>query len=68
MLTNFFQNYASIDVLLHRSRLTKLQSVQTFIEIQEFISFVSKQGNVQFIPTLVFFYNFGRALASDLFA
>ncbi|XP_068381983.1 DNA-dependent protein kinase catalytic subunit isoform X2 [Eschrichtius robustus] len=42
----FLQNYASIDVLLHRSRLTKLQSVQTFIEIQEFISFISKQGNM----------------------
>eukprot|EP00069_Balaena_mysticetus_P017385 bmy_10601T0 len=42
----FLQNYSSIDVLLHRSRLTKLQSVQTFIEIQEFISFISKQGNM----------------------
>ncbi|XP_042110110.1 DNA-dependent protein kinase catalytic subunit [Ovis aries] len=42
----FMQNYSSIDVLLHRSRLTKLQSVQTFIEIQEFISFISKQGNL----------------------
>uniref|UniRef100_A0A452QYJ1 DNA-dependent protein kinase catalytic subunit n=1 Tax=Ursus americanus TaxID=9643 RepID=A0A452QYJ1_URSAM len=34
----FMQNYSSIDVLLHRSRLTKLQSVQTLIEIQEFIN------------------------------
>ncbi|EPQ19881.1 DNA-dependent protein kinase catalytic subunit [Myotis brandtii] len=42
----FIQNYSSIDVLLHRSRLTKLQSVQTLIEIQEFISFISKQGNL----------------------
>ncbi|XP_066122188.1 DNA-dependent protein kinase catalytic subunit isoform X1 [Saccopteryx bilineata] len=42
----FIQNYSSIDVLLHRSRLTKLQSIQTFIEIQEFISFISKQGNL----------------------
>ncbi|XP_029779032.1 DNA-dependent protein kinase catalytic subunit [Suricata suricatta] len=42
----FMQNYSSIDVLLHRSRLTKLQSVQTIIEIQEFISFISKQGNL----------------------
>ncbi|XP_060058172.1 DNA-dependent protein kinase catalytic subunit [Erinaceus europaeus] len=42
----FMQNYSSIDVLLHRSRLTKLQSVQTLIEIQEFISFISKQGNL----------------------
>ncbi|KAF4022262.1 hypothetical protein G4228_013963 [Cervus hanglu yarkandensis] len=42
----FMQNYSSIDVLLHRSKLTKLQSVQTFIEIQEFISFISKQGNL----------------------
>ncbi|XP_045042014.2 DNA-dependent protein kinase catalytic subunit isoform X3 [Desmodus rotundus] len=43
---NFIQNYSSIDVLLHRSRLTKLQSVQTLIEIQEFISFINKQGNL----------------------
>ncbi|XP_006204718.2 DNA-dependent protein kinase catalytic subunit isoform X2 [Vicugna pacos] len=42
----FMQNYSSIDVLLHRSRLTKLQSVQTLIEIQEFISFISKEGNL----------------------
>nr|XP_025866827.1 DNA-dependent protein kinase catalytic subunit isoform X2 [Vulpes vulpes] len=42
----FMQNYSSIDVLLHRSRLTKLQSVQTMIEIQEFISFISRQGNL----------------------
>ncbi|XP_036089192.1 DNA-dependent protein kinase catalytic subunit [Rousettus aegyptiacus] len=43
---NFIQNYSSIDVLLHRSRLTKLQSVQTLIEIQEFLSFISKEGNL----------------------
>ncbi|CAK6438705.1 unnamed protein product [Pipistrellus nathusii] len=42
----FIQSYSSIDVLLHRSRLTKLQSVQTLIEIQEFINFISKQGNL----------------------
>ncbi|XP_021104653.1 DNA-dependent protein kinase catalytic subunit isoform X3 [Heterocephalus glaber] len=42
----FLQNYCSIDVLLHRSRLTKLQSVQALTEIQEFISFISKQDNL----------------------
>ncbi|XP_062935178.1 DNA-dependent protein kinase catalytic subunit [Cynocephalus volans] len=42
----FMQNYSSIDVLLHRSRLTKLQSVQALTEIQEFIGFISKQGNL----------------------
>ncbi|XP_010628625.1 DNA-dependent protein kinase catalytic subunit [Fukomys damarensis] len=42
----FIQNYSSIDVLLHRSRLIKLQSVQALTEIQEFISFISKQGNL----------------------
>ncbi|XP_008051625.2 DNA-dependent protein kinase catalytic subunit [Carlito syrichta] len=42
----FMQNYSSIDVLLHRSRLTKLQSLQALTEIQEFISFISKQGNL----------------------
>ncbi|KAM5298283.1 DNA-dependent protein kinase catalytic subunit [Ctenodactylus gundi] len=42
----FIQNYSSIDVLLHRSRLTKLQSVQALTEIQEFISFITKQGNL----------------------
>ncbi|XP_053516892.1 DNA-dependent protein kinase catalytic subunit isoform X2 [Artibeus jamaicensis] len=45
-IQNFIQSYSSIDVLLHRSRLTKLQSVQTLIEIQEFISFINKQGNL----------------------
>ncbi|XP_004680100.1 PREDICTED: DNA-dependent protein kinase catalytic subunit [Condylura cristata] len=42
----FMQNYSSIDVLLHKSRLTKLQSVQTLIEIQEFINFIGKEGNL----------------------
>ncbi|XP_062044500.1 DNA-dependent protein kinase catalytic subunit isoform X2 [Lepus europaeus] len=42
----FMQNYSSIDVLLHRSRLTKLQSVQALTEIQEFIGFMSKPGNL----------------------
>ncbi|XP_007947257.1 DNA-dependent protein kinase catalytic subunit [Orycteropus afer afer] len=42
----FIQTYSSTDVLLHRSRLTKLQSVQALTEIQEFISFISKQGNL----------------------
>ncbi|XP_053414339.1 DNA-dependent protein kinase catalytic subunit [Nycticebus coucang] len=42
----FMQNYSSIDALLHRSRLTKLQSVQALTEIQEFISFISKEGNL----------------------
>ncbi|XP_073924597.1 DNA-dependent protein kinase catalytic subunit isoform X2 [Castor canadensis] len=42
----FLQNYSSIDVLLQRSRLTKLQSIQALTEIQEFISFISKEGNL----------------------
>ncbi|XP_074056019.1 DNA-dependent protein kinase catalytic subunit isoform X1 [Macrotis lagotis] len=42
----FMQNYSSIDALLHQSRLTKLQSVQALTEIQDFISFMSKQGNL----------------------
>ncbi|XP_037658373.1 DNA-dependent protein kinase catalytic subunit [Choloepus didactylus] len=45
-IQTFMQNYSSIDVLLHKSRLTKLQSVQTLTEIQEFIDFISKQGNL----------------------
>ncbi|KAF6100706.1 protein kinase, DNA-activated, catalytic subunit [Phyllostomus discolor] len=45
-IQNFIQSYSSIDVLLHRSRLTKLQSVQTLIETQEFINFINKQGNL----------------------
>ncbi|XP_054564392.1 DNA-dependent protein kinase catalytic subunit isoform X1 [Eptesicus fuscus] len=48
----FIQSYSSIDVLLHRSRLTKLQSVQTLIEIQEFINFISKQGNLSSLVPL----------------
>ncbi|KAM9198416.1 DNA-dependent protein kinase catalytic subunit isoform 2-T2 [Dugong dugon] len=42
----FMQAYSSTDVLLHRSRLTKLQSVQALTEIQEFINFISKPGNL----------------------
>uniref|UniRef100_G3QTD2 DNA-dependent protein kinase catalytic subunit n=1 Tax=Gorilla gorilla gorilla TaxID=9595 RepID=G3QTD2_GORGO len=45
-IQSFMQNYSSIDVLLHQSRLTKLQSVQALTEIQEFIGFISKQGNL----------------------
>ncbi|XP_075405763.1 DNA-dependent protein kinase catalytic subunit [Tenrec ecaudatus] len=45
-IQTFMQNYSSIDALLHRSRLTKLQSVQALAEIQEFISFISKPGNL----------------------
>uniref|UniRef100_A0A8C6A8F9 DNA-dependent protein kinase catalytic subunit n=1 Tax=Marmota marmota marmota TaxID=9994 RepID=A0A8C6A8F9_MARMA len=45
-IQSFMQNYSSIDVLLHRSRLTKLQSVQALTEIQEFISFITKQDNL----------------------
>ncbi|XP_053571003.1 LOW QUALITY PROTEIN: DNA-dependent protein kinase catalytic subunit [Bombina bombina] len=42
----FMQNYSSIDSLLHQSRLTKLQSVQALTEVQDFISFISKSGNL----------------------
>ncbi|CAM5116256.1 unnamed protein product [Natator depressus] len=42
----FMQNYSSIDNLLHRSRLTKLQSVQALTEIQEFINFISKPSSL----------------------
>ncbi|ERE76154.1 DNA-dependent protein kinase catalytic subunit [Cricetulus griseus] len=42
----FMQNYSSIDVLLHRSRLAKLQSVQTLAEIEEFLNFISKHGDL----------------------
>ncbi|XP_006880480.1 PREDICTED: DNA-dependent protein kinase catalytic subunit-like isoform X2 [Elephantulus edwardii] len=42
----FMQTYSSIDGLLYRSRLTKLQSVQVLTEIQEFITFISKPGNL----------------------
>ncbi|XP_013210333.1 DNA-dependent protein kinase catalytic subunit [Microtus ochrogaster] len=41
----FMQNYSSIDVFLHRSRLAKLQSVQTLAEIEEFLNFISKHGD-----------------------
>ncbi|XP_038665232.1 DNA-dependent protein kinase catalytic subunit isoform X1 [Scyliorhinus canicula] len=42
----FMQNYSSIDTLLHRSRLTKLQSLQTLTEIQDFLSFITKGFNL----------------------
>ncbi|CAH6792055.1 Prkdc [Phodopus roborovskii] len=42
----FMHNYSSIDALLHRSRLAKLQSVQTLAEIEEFLNFISKHGDL----------------------
>ncbi|XP_029447109.1 DNA-dependent protein kinase catalytic subunit isoform X2 [Rhinatrema bivittatum] len=42
----FMQNYSSIDSLLHKSRLTKLQSVQALTETQDFINFISKPSNL----------------------
>ncbi|KAM4865347.1 DNA-dependent protein kinase catalytic subunit [Thomomys bottae] len=42
----FMQNYSGVDVLLYRSRLEKLQPLQALTEIQEFISFISKEGNL----------------------
>ncbi|XP_067887902.1 DNA-dependent protein kinase catalytic subunit isoform X2 [Heterodontus francisci] len=42
----FMQNYSSIDTLLHRSRLTKLQSLQTLTEIQDFLLFITKGFNL----------------------
>ncbi|XP_045147611.1 DNA-dependent protein kinase catalytic subunit [Echinops telfairi] len=45
-IQTFMQTYSSVDALLHRSRLTKLQSVQVLAEIQEFISFISNPGNL----------------------
>ncbi|GAB1300036.1 DNA-dependent protein kinase catalytic subunit [Apodemus speciosus] len=48
----FMQNYSSIDVLLYRSRLTKLQSVQTLAEIEEFLSFIRKHGDLSSLSPL----------------
>ncbi|XP_067836012.1 DNA-dependent protein kinase catalytic subunit isoform X2 [Heptranchias perlo] len=42
----FMQNYSSIDTLLHRSRLTKLQSLQALTEIQDFLLFITKGVNL----------------------
>lgn len=42
----FMQNYSSIDALLHKSRLTKLQSLQTLTEIQEFLDFITNKHNL----------------------
>ncbi|XP_017172381.1 DNA-dependent protein kinase catalytic subunit isoform X2 [Mus musculus] len=48
----FMQNYSSIDVLLYRSRLAKLQSVQTLAEIEEFLSFICKHGDLSSLGPL----------------
>ncbi|XP_052014740.1 DNA-dependent protein kinase catalytic subunit isoform X2 [Apodemus sylvaticus] len=48
----FMQNYSSIDVLLYRSRLAKLQSVQTLAEIEEFLSFIRKHGDLSSLGPL----------------
>ncbi|XP_048384539.2 DNA-dependent protein kinase catalytic subunit [Stegostoma tigrinum] len=45
-IQSFMQNYSSIDPLLHRSRLTKLQSLQTLTEIQDFLCFITKGNNL----------------------
>lgn len=42
----FMQNYSSIDVLLYKSKLAKLQSVQTLAEIEEFLNFIRKHGDL----------------------
>ncbi|XP_054840598.1 DNA-dependent protein kinase catalytic subunit [Eublepharis macularius] len=42
----FMQNYSNIDSLLHQSRLTKLQSIQALIEIQDFVNFINKPSNI----------------------
>uniref|UniRef100_A0A8C5WDN6 DNA-dependent protein kinase catalytic subunit n=1 Tax=Leptobrachium leishanense TaxID=445787 RepID=A0A8C5WDN6_9ANUR len=48
----FMQNYSSIDSLLYQSRLTKLQSVQSLTETQDFIHFVSAPGKLSSLPSL----------------
>ncbi|CAH2285137.1 DNA-dependent kinase catalytic subunit [Pelobates cultripes] len=48
----FMQNYSSIDTLLYQSRLTKLQSVQSLTETQDFIHFVGIPGNLSSLPSL----------------
>uniref|UniRef100_A0A8C7SDY8 DNA-dependent protein kinase catalytic subunit n=1 Tax=Oncorhynchus mykiss TaxID=8022 RepID=A0A8C7SDY8_ONCMY len=40
----FMQNYSSVDSLLNRSRLTILQSVQALTEIQDFLQFITGEG------------------------
>ncbi|XP_051006522.1 DNA-dependent protein kinase catalytic subunit [Acomys russatus] len=51
-IQTFMQNYSSIDVLLHRSRLAKLQSVQTLAEIEEFLNFIRKHGDLSSLGPL----------------
>ncbi|KAK7807495.1 hypothetical protein U0070_006783, partial [Myodes glareolus] len=48
----FMQNYSSIDVFLHTSKLAKLQSVQTLAEIEEFLNFISKHGDLSSLGPL----------------
>lgn len=40
----FPQSYSSVDTLLTQSRLTVLQSVQSLIEIQDFLHFITGEG------------------------
>ncbi|XP_062919332.1 DNA-dependent protein kinase catalytic subunit isoform X2 [Mobula hypostoma] len=42
----FMQNYSSIDALLHKSRLTKLQSLQALTELQDFLQFITEGYNL----------------------
>ncbi|XP_053322155.1 DNA-dependent protein kinase catalytic subunit [Spea bombifrons] len=48
----FMQNYSSIDSLLYQSRLTKLQSVQSLTETQDFINFITTPGNLSSVSSL----------------
>ncbi|XP_043921659.1 DNA-dependent protein kinase catalytic subunit [Protopterus annectens] len=38
----FVQNYSSIDTLMYKSRLTKLQHIQALTEVQDFLDFITK--------------------------
>lgn len=40
------QNYSSIDPLLNRSRLIMLQSVQALTEIQDFLHYMTGEGEL----------------------
>ncbi|XP_066575742.1 DNA-dependent protein kinase catalytic subunit isoform X2 [Amia ocellicauda] len=49
----FMQNYSSIDALLYGSRLTKLQAIQALTEIQDFLSFITKDVSMSSLRNLI---------------
>ena len=63
------KDYSSVDTLLNQSRLTILQSVQALIEVQDFLQFITGDGEWSFILSLTNFSHFQarHGMMNDIF-